>query len=212
MPNLSSHIQTFSVLDAPYAGSDMQLESIDGFYKLLVGGATLDFVTGAWTATVGPDIDDSVVFQKIDLYPLYDYTWEKRRQMRFRLNSQIGNIPAGEFYFTTGDVYGSATGFGLVFTPTEIIARCGDGFDLTDLVLFTGLTPGDIYEHLYEFIFYPGNGVYVYADGVFIGSITTHLPTGTSSAERLLDMLMYTPIAMEGAAFKFSRIQFSQDK
>jgi hypothetical protein len=212
MPNLSSHIQTFSVLDAPYAGSDMQLESIDGFYKVLVGGATLAFVTGAWTATVGPDIDDSVVFQKIDAYPLYDYTWEKRRQLRFKLSSQIGNIPTGDFYFTTGDVYGNARGFGLVFTDTKIKAVCGGGAGISELELFAGLTPGDIYEHLYEFIFYPGNGVYVYVDGVFIGSITTDLPTGTLSAERLLDMIMYTPIAMEGAALKFSRIQFSQDK
>lgn len=190
----------------------MQLESIDGFTKTLIGGATLAFNMGAWAATVGPSIDDSIEFIKIDAYPLYAYTWEKRRQLRFRLSSQIGNIPTGDFYFTTGDVYGSATGFGLIFTDTKIKAVCGDGLGLSELELFAGLTPGDIYDHLYEFIFYPGNGLYIYVDGVFIGSITTHLPTGTSLADWLLKMTMYTPIAMEGASLRFSRIQFSQDK
>ena len=78
MPNLSSHIQTFSVLDAPYTGNDMQFESMDGMYSVLSGGAALVFAAGAWSADVGPTLNDSLSLIKQDSFPLYDYTWDKR--------------------------------------------------------------------------------------------------------------------------------------
>jgi len=212
MPNLSSHIQTFSVLDAPYAGNDMVFDAMDGYYSVLTGGAQLIYSDGAWWASAGPAAGDGLTLLKRDLFPLYSYTWNKRRQLRFRLESMAHDDPTGWCWLLTGNPYGPWRGFGLVFTPTEIIARCGDGVDFTDLVLFTGLTPGDIYEHLYEFIFYPGNGVYVYVDGVLIGSITLTLPSGTLNSERLLYIDMYTDTINKTKQLGFSRIQFSQDK
>lgn len=212
MPNLSSHIQTFSVLDAPYAGNDMTFESMDGFYNVLSGAAALAFAAGAWSATVGPTLNDSLSLIKQDSFPLYDYTWDKRRQLRLKLSSQVTNDPTGEFYLACGNPYGPWEGFGLVFTPTEIIARCGDGSAFTDLVLLTGLTPGDVNVHLYEFLWYPTNGVYIYVDGVFVGSITTDLPSGAGSANRLIDMELMNNAAGESAELRFSRIIFSQDK
>lgn len=212
MPNLSSHIQTFSVLDAPYAGNDMNFESMDGFYTVLSGGAQLIFSEGAWYASATGTISDSLNLIKRDAFPLYSYTWDKRRQLRLRLSSQVIVGSTGFCYLMCGMPFAPWTGFGLVFTPTQIIARCGDGIDIADLVLFTGLTPGVTYEHLYEFIFYPGNGVYVYVDGVLIGSIITFLPSGTTASDRILTIEMLNEAVFQGYELGFSRIQFSQDK
>ena len=212
MPNLSSHIQTFSVLDAPYAGNDMNFESMDGFYTVLVDPSQLMFSEGAWYASATGLTNTSLTLIKRDAFPLYSYTWDKRRQLRLRLSSQVIVGSTGFCYLMCGMPFAPWTGFGLVFTPTEIIARCGDGIDVADLVLLTGLTPGDTYEHLYEFIFYPGNGVYVYVDEVLIGSITTFLPSGLTASDRILHIEMLNEAEFEGYSLGFSRIQLSQDK
>jgi len=163
---------------------------MDGYYTTMSDPTQLIYFDGAWFASVSGLDRPSLNLIKRDSYPLYSYTWDKRRQLRFRLSSQVNGGSTGFCYFMCGMPFAPWTGFGLVFTPTEIIARCGDGIDIAELVLFTGLTPGDTYEHLYEFIFYPGNGVYVYVDGVLIGSITTFLPSGVYASDRLLTIEM----------------------
>lgn len=212
MPNLSSHIQTFSVLDAPYAGNDMVFDAMDGYYVVLSDPTQLIFSEGAWYANASGLDKSCLTLVKRDAFPLYSYTWDKRRQLRLRLSSQVANGSTGYCYLMCGMPFAPWTGFGLVFTATEIIARCGDSIDIAELVLFTGLTPGDTYEHLYEFTFYPGNGVYVYVDGVLIGSITTFLPSGVYASDRILTIEMLNEAEFEAYSLGFSRIQFSQDK
>ena len=211
MPNLSSHIQTFSVFDAPYAGHDLILESLDGFEIEKVGNSSVEYFTNRWNATVGPPIDQSIFIAKKDSLPLYPYTWNKRRQLRIGLASYIENDPIGEYHLFTGDVTSPFLGFGLLFKPTQIKAWAGNGVNHTEIILFDALTPGVNYEHLYELVFYPGNGLYVYADVVLAGSITTNLPTGTNNADDLIAVSMLNGTEGTQSVLAFSRIQFSQD-
>jgi hypothetical protein len=212
MPNLASHILTFSLVDRPYADIDMILESMDGFTIYKSAGAQILFDSGAWNLSVGPTVDDYIDLIKEDDLPVYPYTWDKKRQLRIMLSSQIQDYPTQVQALTTGEVYNAATGFGLYFYPTKIQAVCGDGMDIATLDLITGITPGDIETHLYEFLFLPGNGLYINIDGSPAGSITQHLPTRDDTAKRLLAIHMYNETDGLGAAFRFSRIQFSQDK
>ena len=212
MPNLSSHIQTFSAYDAPYAGSDLQFDAIDGYYISKADSAQITFNIGAWNLITGPTLNDYITMMKRDLFPIYTYTWTKRRQLRFRLQSQIDNDATGYYLIGTGCVAGMNNAFGLKFTPTKIMGFSVKSAPETEIDLITGLTPGEQYEHLYEIIFYPGNGVYFYVDGVLIGTITTDLPEGTPSADYIVDIEMLNDTNGIQCVLAFSRIQISQDR
>jgi hypothetical protein len=190
----------------------MQFESMDGMYTSLSPTAALIYDAFVWSAVVGPTLNDFLTLINREWLSLCDYTWDKRRQFRLKLNSRCGNDPTGEYCLFCGDPGGPWMGFGLVFTPTEIIARLGNGSAHTDLVLFTGLYPGDEYVHLYDFLWYPTNGLYITVDGVFVGAITTDLPSGTNSANIFLYISLFNTTAGESAELRFSRIIFSQDK
>lgn len=212
MPNLSAHIQTFSVLDAPYAGSDLQFDALDGYYINKAATAQLQFNIGAWYLITGPTLNDWITMMKRDLFPIYQYTWSKKRQLRFRLQSQIDNDATGYYLIGTGNVAGMSNAFGLKFTPTKIIGFSVSVAPGAEIDLITALTPGEQYEHLYEITFYPGNGVYFYVDGVLMGSITTHLPTGSTSADYIVDIEMLNDTNGIACVLAFSRIQMSQDR
>ena len=212
MPNQSSHILTFSTFDLPYAGSDLQFDALNGYYISKAETAQIIFNLGAWYLNTGPTLNDWITMTKRDLFPIYTYTWTKRRQLRFRLQSQIDNDPDGYYRLGTGNVAGMNHAFGIKFTPTKIIGFSVKTAPEAEIDLITGLTPGEQYEHLYEIIFYPGNGVYFYVDGVLLGTITTDLPEGITAANYLLDIETLNATNGISCVLAFSRIQVSQDR
>lgn len=212
MPNLSSHIQTFSAYDVPYADSDLSFDSMDGYIVEKSETASITFNAGAWELCTGPTLNDYIDFYKKDRLPIYCYSWSKRRQIRFRLKSQIDNDPLGYYRIGSGELTGGGCGFGLKLEPTKVRGFAANAVGETLLDLLTGLTPGDFCEHLYEIIFYPGNGVYFSIDGAFVGSITENLPEGDDDADRIAQINMFNDTNGIACVLAFSRIQISQDR
>lgn len=211
MPNLSSHIQTFSTIDSPYAGNDFTMEGLDGFLQATQNGGATTWDGKKWVINSGMTFEALAEIQKIDELAIYPYTWTKRHQLRTRVQSCIANDPLGNYWIWHGNPDGPFNGFGLIFTPTKIQAMTGNLISTTLLDLITGLTPGDNQTHKYELVFYPGNGLYISIDDVFVDKIVDTLPDNDSDAYYVFDIRCFNGTNQEGGSIALSRLQISQD-
>jgi len=211
MPNLSSHIQTFSYVDNPYAGNDFILEALSGFLTQTQNGGDITWDGYKWVINTHQTLNGGANIQKIDELAIYPYTWAKRHQVRTRVESTIANDPLGDYFLWHGNPDGPFNGFGLIFTPTKIIGRTGDLTSTTDLDLIIGLEPGTPYQHKYEMIFYPGNGVYFYIDEVFVNKIVDTLPYDDFDAYFVFKIQCFNGTDTMGGSIALSRLQISQD-
>lgn len=172
-------------------------ESIDGYAK---GGTPVlnqDSVTIPTTNVISNEAE----LQKIASYS-NSFTWDKRRKAKFGVvfdtnTSQYMDIVSG------GVTYGSNVrhiGFRVLNGALSALSDNGSGEEVTSIV--ASIAIGTIYELEVRHI--PGVSETFYLNGALVATHTASVPSGTTEANKLLDILVRT----QAAAIKSMKITF----
>ena len=146
----------------------------------------LDEYVGLYTGATTPAY--ARVSKKIGAAAGVPYTWSKRRL--FRARAYIGSYSEQYFHLVTGTIQDVQIGgnnhrhIGFKMIDANLYGTVGTGAAESILLLETITGAG--YRRL-DCDFTPGVECRFFLDGVDMGTITTNLPTGTISADYLLE-------------------------
>lgn len=147
-------------------------ESIDAF------DITGTVAAGAWgfTMTTAATTNARSRLQK---QPTYQKILNFNKESRFRANFQLDSITSNDAVVAVGKVSTTPTFYyGFRVTNGTVKGITYDGTTETETTMTT-ITANT--NHDYEARFYPGYKVDYFVDGIFYGSISTNLPTGTTN-------------------------------
>lgn len=142
-------------------------------------------------------------------YPVYAPSWAKKRTLSMRADIRHDNDPLGVQHLFTGS-YDAQNGFGFRMLPDLVRGFSRNATGEATLDLITGL--GNSWNNIYklEAVLTPASRVEFFIDDVSKGSITTKIPTGTASQEKIWCIQLSTHNAVI-EWFKFSEIKVTQD-
>ena len=161
-------------------------ESVDGYGK--TGTPTLSsYGVSLKTAALA---NDTCEIQKISRSLTGDFTWNKRRKIKFSI---LLNPPMTlqAIDITTGNGASNLNDnkFGFIINGTTVYGITADGSGYTAPSI-TSVGYGAYY--VFEADFVPGSYVKFYVNGLLYGTNTTNLPTGNTGADMVLDCYIKT--------------------
>lgn len=197
MPNVMFHLYFPEPTYSEQIIYDSFLDSIDGFqqYIAFLGGSITIGPDRVTLNTGGGAGGEAVLIKKL-LYPRLTPSWAKRRSFKIRAYVAVANDTNPLNYINTGLEVPGGRGFGFMFHSTKIQGFTRNGTPETYLDLLTGLAPPWTRNDVWEAIFIPGSKVDFYISGVLKGTITTTLPTGTTTAENIARISVHAETAV----------------
>jgi len=129
-------------------------------------------------------------------YPRAPLTWSKPRSFKLRARVDLGNDTNLDMTINTGNHGANRRGFGFRFKKDRIQGFTKNGGAEVNVDLITGKVPPWSGTYLFEAILTPGVKVDFYIDGVLKGTNNTGIPTGTTDAQRLMELYMLSAAAV----------------
>jgi len=181
-------------------------QSLDNSKNVETGSGTISLSDGRVRMEAGGAINDAA-----EIYRDLDYlapapTWSKTRKFKARLLMYADADCLEELWIITGR-RGTYKHFGFRVASGILYGTCSNQVSRSEVALETLGAGYYSEERVLEAVFTPGSKVEFYVDGSLIDELTTTLPTGAVSAERLISLYMF-----EGANSKYCELAISQFK
>jgi len=174
---------------------DSFLDSIDGFSQQIASGGSITLGTAKVTLSSGGGAGGEAVLTKKLTYPRLLPTWARKRSFRMRANIVAAVDAAPLISIATGlDVAGSR-GFGFRFLPTKIEGFTRNGAPETHTDLLTPIAQPYTKNEIWEAVLTPGQKVDFFISGALVGSITTNIPSGSTAAENICQLVIHADAA-----------------
>ena len=196
MPNILFHLQFPAPSLPAQIGLDSFFESLDGWdvNAGAPGTVTLD-VDKVWLSTNAGAGAWAGIMKRL-AYPRFPLTWSKPRQFKLKARVDVTGDAGSLIYICSGNEASNRWAFGFRFTNTMVRGFSKNGGAESYINLITGLTAPYTRDEVYEAIFTPGSKIEFYIDGVLKGTLAVSLPTGTTDAERLGRLFVYSSVAV----------------
>lgn len=196
MPNSLFHLQFPAPVELPQIKLESFFESLDGWDVYAPGSGSASMDADKIILSTGGVAGELASIIERYAYPPGVMTWAKKRSFKLKARVDVYSDAASMIYISTGNESANRWGFGFRFTNTMVRGFSKNGGAEQYANLVTGLTAPYTRDELYEAIFTPGVNIKFYINGVLLGTLTAGLPTGTTDAERLFRMLVYSSVAV----------------
>ena len=196
MPNTLFHLQFPAPEEPPQIKLDSFFESLDGWDIFVSGSGTTTQDADKIVLTTGATLNSVSSLVERYAYPPGVMTWAKKRTFKLKARLDVFSDAASEIYLCSGHEAANRWGFGFRFTNTMVRGFSKNGGAEQYVNLVTGLVAPYTRDELYEAVFTPGANVKFYINDVLLGTLAAGLPTGTTDAERLFRMLVYSSVAV----------------
>jgi len=163
-------------------------EGIDGYSSVLNGGTITTGGVGLFINSIDTSLEYIEMYKDVT-QSFNTFSWDKSWKLRFsyeltHTDWQYVWITIGGG--TTGTTTNTDRHFGIYIYGGNVRGSVGNGTSQSTLQLDTV----DTNPHSVEISYTPGSGAEFIYDGVSIGTISTNLPSGTSGANRIYDVIV----------------------
>ena len=195
MPNILFTLQVPPPTAIPYIIRECFFESLDGLAVYKTGSGNVNLDVAKTDFSTGLTIGSIASIQERLQYAPFALTWAKFRGFKAKFRIDVANDAASVLKITSGIASEPDRFVGFRFKNAGIYGVASNGGAISEVALEIGKTPPWTVTKLFEANFYPGNKVQFFLDGVLKGEIFTNLPTGTTSADTLLNIWLNNSVA-----------------
>jgi len=196
MANTLFHLQVPPPAAIPYIIRECFFESLDGLavFKTGSGNVSLDIAKADFST--GLTIGSVASIQERLQYAPFVLTWDKFRGFKARFRIDVSSDAGSVLKVVTGIASEPDRFVGFRFKNAGIYGVASNGGAISEVALEIGKNPGWTITKLLEANLYPGNKAQFFIDGALLGEIFTNLPTGTTSADTLLNIWLNNSVAV----------------
>ena len=187
-------------------------DSIDGLYTSTSGSGNIDLSYWGAQITTGSTQNSYARLRKDYYYTVVNPTWNKKRIIATEVFVLVPPTATGDkILIITGDDADNERklGFKIVGNGSEgeLYGVVGDGSGESTLYIQTV----DTFDRVTLLaILYPGDKAEFYVNGSYKGSLTSHLPSGTTDAAQLMCLYAANPSSTDNIGFRLSEWRFLQ--
>jgi hypothetical protein len=178
MGNLLSHVQFLDFSEALGFNLEQTFESLDAYDRVALNLATILLTNGNVIMTGNASGSSAATLQRLMPLPRVDLTYDKKVILELWGNFQRRAAPDEDIFVRVGNFALAALGFGFHTQNDGIYGHAGDDALSSSLKLIDAGPGAFQWDGILKAVLIPGQQVQFFVDGVYVGLINTHLPSG----------------------------------
>lgn len=186
-----------------------QLESAAWYSELLATGGSIiaDAISNA--VVVNGTLNAHASAWKRQVYPYVPLTWAKNREFRIQCDFYAATTSTQRLEIGTGNIF-NAHGFGFAAVNGVFMARCRAPSGNSDITIENWGATGYWKELKLRAKLTAGVKVEFWVNDILVATETVKIPTGTNTADRIIQITANNPAAGNAANIYWSAFQFWQ--